>query len=86
MAGNADCVEGNGPVGMAGSAGGANETSSEGTEGTEGTEGIVGIEEAAGGKVLVLVVLVEGTAIVGVVAVVVNGLPVGIAPFGVLTV
>lgn len=83
MAGNAGCVEGNGPVGMAGSAGGANEPSSEGTDGIVGTDGI---EEAAGGKVLVLVVLVDGTARVGVVAVVVNGFPAGSEPLGVLTV
>lgn len=85
MAGNAGCVEGNGPVGMAGSAGGANEPSSEGTDGTDGIVGTDGIEEA-GGKVLVLLVLVDGTARVGVVAVVVNGFPAGSEPLGVLTV
>lgn len=83
MAGNAGCVEGKGPAGMAGSAGGANEPSS---EGTDGTDGMVGIEETAGGKVPVLVELVDGTAGVGVVAVVVNGFPVGSELLGVLMV
>lgn len=76
-------VDGNGPAGMAGIAGGANEPS---RDGTDGTDGMVGIEEAAGGKLLVLVALVDGAARVGVVAVVVSGLPAGTEPLGVLTV